>query len=464
MTTPYTIVALSTPPGTSGLAVVRVSGPACADVVRQCLRRTAWTPRVLHAAAFYEPVHGHGATDNPRNHASDEPLDRLAFHMLPGPGSPTGEDVLELFPHGNPLLVETILRALLRVPGTRLAEPGEFTRRAFEHGRIDLVQAEGLGALVHAQSLAALRNARRLLEGELSGRLRGLRDRLLDLSARLELDADFAEEEADPDYASWRPRVAEARAEVEGLLRGFERGQTWNRAPRAVLYGPPNAGKSSLVNALTGRDRLLVSDVAGTTRDFVDVPWRLAGGPAHLVDTAGLGTAVDALDALAMERTRAQLAEADLKIFVFDGAPDELTGNPELARLAAHADVRVLTKGDLRGALQGDGRAEGWFMVSSRTGAGLDALSAELERRLSPAGAPDGADEGAVAVTERQRAALETARDRLLAGERHLDGKPAVEILAFEVREACLALRELLGDVTADDVLHRLFAGFCIGK
>jgi tRNA modification GTPase len=460
----HTIVALSTPPGTSGLAVVRVSGPACADVVRACLRRTTWTARVLHAAAFYEPVHEPNRSDE-----SAEPLDRLAFHMLPGPGSPTGEDVLELFPHGNPLLVETILRAILRVPGTRLAEPGEFTRRAFEHGRIDLVQAEGLGALIHAQSLAALRNARRLLEGELSGRLRGLRDRLLDLSARLELDADFAEEEADPDYTSWRPRVAEARAEVEGLLRGFERSQTWNRAPRAVLYGPPNAGKSSLVNALTGRDRLLVSDIAGTTRDFVDVPWRLAGGPAHLVDTAGLGMAVDALDALAMERTRAQLAEADLKIFVFDGTPAALAESQELAQLAALADLRVLTKCDLRGDVNGNdapatSAPDGWFMVSSRTGTGLGALSAELEKRLSPDNAREGTDEGAVAVTERQRAALESARDRLLAAEAHLDGKPAVEILAFEVREACLALRELLGDVTADDVLHRLFAGFCIGK
>jgi tRNA modification GTPase len=440
----HTIVALSTPPGTSGLAVVRLSGPACADVVRTCLKRTNWKPRVLHAASFFEPD-------------TDEALDHLAFHMLPGPHSPTGEDVLEIFPHGNPLLIETIVRALLRVPDVRMAEAGEFTRRAFEHGRIDLVQAEGVGALIHAQSKAALRNARRILDGELSGRLRALRDRLLDLSARLELDADFAEEEADPDYTSWRPRVTEARAEVEGLLRGFERGRTWNRTPRAVLYGPPNAGKSSLVNALTGRDRLLVSDIAGTTRDFVDVPWRIAGGLAQLVDTAGLGEAVDALDALAMERTRAQLHEADLKVFVQDGARQP---NDALAPLAALADIRVLTKCDAPHFTPPE-TTDGWFVVSSKTGEGLEALIAALEQRLNPV---DEADEGAVAVTERQRAALEAARDRLLAAEHHLDGKPAVEILAFEVREACLALRELLGDVTADDVLHRLFAGFCIGK
>src|SRR5690606_12542704 len=285
--------------------------------------------------------------------------------------------------------------------------------------------------------------------------------------ARLELDADFAEEEADPDYASWRPRVTEARREVEALLRGFERGRTWNRVPRAVLYGAPNAGKSSLVNALTGRDRLLVSDIAGTTRDFVDVPWRVAGGLAQLVDTAGLGEAVDTLDALAMERTRAQLRDADLKVFVQDGtapAPPDAAQAARREALAAQADIRVMTKCDAPGFTPpptAAPTAAGWFVVSSTTGEGLDALTAALEERLAP---PDDADEGAVAVTERQREALAAARDRLAAAEAHLDGKPAVEILAFEVREACQAMRELLGEVTADDVLHRLFAGFCIGK
>lgn len=439
-----TIVALSTPPGVSGLAVIRLSGPACGEAARLCLGRSDWKPRVLHAATFRDPVFA-------------QPLDQLAFHMLPGPESPTGEDVLEIFPHGNPLLIETLLRALLRLPGAegvRMAEPGEFTRRAFENGRIDLVQAEAVGALIHAQTDAALRNARRLLEGDLSAQLRGLRDNLLDLSARLELDTDFAEEEADPDPDSWRPRLEQARAAVEKLLRGFERGRDWNRAPRIVVFGPPNTGKSSLVNALIGRDRLLVSEIAGTTRDFVEVPLRIAGGLAQLVDTAGLGDAVDALDALAMERTRAQLGDADLRVQVADGADGAKAADTD----AGDENVlRVLTKNDLPGFRP---RA-GWLDVSGRTGAGLDALLAELERRLKRG---EDADEGPVAVTERQREALARARDRLLAAEAHLRGKPAVEVVAFEVREACTALRDLLGEVTPDAVLHRLFAGFCIGK
>src|SRR5690606_25334967 len=187
--------------------------------------------------------------------------------------------------------------------------------------------------------------------------------------------------------------------------------------------------------------------IAGTTRDFVDVPLRLGESTVHLVDTAGLGDAVDALDALAMDRTRSQLGDSDLRIRVADGtrAADDDTDSPD-------DDVlRVLTKSDLPDFA---GRS-GWLAVSSRTGEGLDALTRELERRLAPA---ETADDDAVAVTERQRAALEIARDRLLAAEALLAGKPAVELLAFEVRESCLALRELLGDVTADDVLHRLFA------
>ncbi len=432
-----TIAASSTPPGISGLAVLRLSGPACAEVARLCLGRTGWKPRFLHSAAF-------------RNPADGEILDQLTFHFLPGPNSPTGEDVLEIFPHGNPLLVEAILRALTHVPGVRLAEAGEFTRRAFENGKIDLVQAEAVGELIHARTRAALRNAQKILRGELSEKLRALRDALLDLSARIELDVDFAEEEADPDYASWRPRVASFLSVVEGMLRGFESIQAWRQAPRLVFFGAPNAGKSSLINALTGRDRLLVSEVAGTTRDFVEVPLRLSGSVVHFVDTAGLGIPVDAVDALAMERTRSQLSQADIRIHVADGTSP--SGLP-----AEDADLCLLTKSDLSGF----SAREGFLSVSSRTGAGLDALMDALAKRVSLA-APE-SDE-AVAVTERQRQALDRARGRLLAAEANLQDHPAVEVLAFEIREACQSLQELLGDVTAQDVLIRLFSGFCIGK
>jgi tRNA modification GTPase len=433
-----TIAAISTPPGVSGLAVLRLSGPACADAARLCLGREKWKPRHLHTAAFRDPATG-------------EILDPLTFHFLPGPRSPTGEDVLELFPHGNPLLLAALMRTLCAMPGIRPAESGEFTRRAFENGRMDLVQAEAVAELTQAQSRAALRNAQRLLRGELSGALRALRDALLDLSARLELDADFAEEEADPDYASWLPRVAAARKGLENLLRGFERSRDWSRIPKAVFYGAPNAGKSSLINALAAQDRLLVSEVAGTTRDFVEVPLRLGEGLVHLIDTAGLGRPVDGLDALAMERTRSQLAAADLKIYVADGASEA----PEPSAQEPH--LRVLTKSDLP-----EFRArEDCLAVSNVTGAGIPDLLRELESRLRPS---EPESDEAVIATERQYHALQRAGERLSAAEANLAGRPAVEIVAFEVREACRELREMLGDIAPDDVLRRLFAGFCIGK
>lgn len=472
-----TIAAPATPPGMSGLAIVRLSGPDCPAVLRHCLGRTLGVteppelpavprkpvrPRHMHYGGFRHPESG-------------EILDRLTFVYYPAPKSPTGEDVLELFPHGNRLLVENILRALLCLPGMRLAGPGEFTRRACENGKLDLVQAEGLMALVHAQSQAALRHAGRVLDGALSQRFVALRQKLIDLLVHLELDVDFAEEEADPDYASWRPRVRDALADIEALLRSHDRGARLERVPRVVLLGAPNAGKSSLINALLREERLLVSDIPGTTRDFVEVPLHLPSGLVHLVDTAGLGEAVDSLDARAQGKTREQADKADLRLWVADG-----TVSPDAVAPAADAlpnltgdvtpRIRVRTRRDRPGF-----RPEaGALAVANNTGEGLTELMNALEAILfaptppSRPEAPDGqAGEGADEVfltTERQREALEKAAANLRAALKELDGQPAIEILAFEAREAVQALRELLGEVSADDVLNRLFSGFCIGK
>jgi len=431
------IAALSSPPGNSGLAVIRLSGPACSHAVQLCLENTPWKPRVLHKTNFHNPENG-------------EILDTLAFHFLPGPASPTGEDMLEIFPHGNPLLVEFILDALLLVPNVRLAEPGEFTRRALENGKIDLLQAEAVGELIHAETRAALRNAGRILQGELSEKLGKLRNMLIDLSARLELDVDFAEEEADPDFASWLTRIQNARHEVENLLQGFEKGRSFRHSPRAVVFGAPNAGKSSLINSLLARNRLLVSEFAGTTRDFVEVSLRLPGGAITLVDTAGLGVPADGLDAQAMDRSRTQVHNAVFRVFVADGTAPVKEMN--------EADLRVSTKSDLPRFIP----RPGFLPVSNRTGEGIQELLDVLEQKLFSPMDPGSGE--TVAVTERQRLALLKAKDRLFAAENNLKNLPAVEIIAFELREACQAMRELLGDFTPEDVLHRVFSAFCIGK
>lgn len=453
------IVALSTPPGTSGLAVVRLSGPASLAVAAACLGRSAPKPRHMHHGAFRAPTLA--SAEAIGSGSPGEILDRLNYVFMPGPGSSTGEDVLEIYPHGNLLLVERILEAILAVPGTRLAGPGEFTRRALENGKIDLLQAEAIGELIHAQTRDALRNAQRIVAGELAEPLQALRDGLVDLSVRMELDVDFSEEEADPDFASWRDRVEGVRASLARLSRGFERGKALARIPRVVLMGAPNAGKSSLINALVEEERLLVSAIPGTTRDYVEVPLTLPGGRIHLIDTAGLGRPVDSLDAMSMERTRTQGRRADLLLWVADGTSDTDAAGPHAAadgQTGASATLKVRTRKDMP-----DFRAaEGWIEVSNRTREGLQDLLARLDALLfqdRTAG-----EEDVRLATERQALAVEAARERVDAACQMLQGRPAIELLAFEIREAAKHLRDLLGEIPADEILGKVFAGFCIGK
>lgn len=475
-----TIVALSTPAGTSGLAVIRLSGPACLAAAALCLGRSRPRSRHMHHAPFRDP----GRPGDPGGPGGGETVDNLNYVYLPGPGTATGEDMLEIYPHGNMLLVERIMDVILALPrqpgwaaagraegaaastgeapgDIRLAGPGEFTRRALENGKLDLLQAEAVGDLIHAQTLDALRNARRIASGELAGPLRALRESLVELSARLELDVDFAEEEADPDYASWLGRVEAIGAALERLCRGFEQGRRLARPPRVVLLGAPNAGKSSLVNALVEEDRLLVSSVAGTTRDFVEVPLRLPGGMAHLVDTAGLGRPVDDLDAMAMERSRAQGKLADLVIRVEDGigpatVPADAAGDPAGPQTPI---LRVRTRMDLPGFIP----AADALAVSNRTREGVPDLLRRMDSMLF--GGRGAGEEDVRLATERQYRAVDAARERVDAARRHLrGGKPAIEILAFEIREAAQHLRDLLGEIPADEVLQKVFSGFCIGK
>ena len=413
------------------------------------LGRASCIPRRMHHGPFRDPDSG-------------EVLDQLNFVFMPGPASVTGEDVLEIHPHGNMLLVGRILRSLLAEPGLRPAEAGEFTRRAFEHGKVDLLQAEAVGQLIHAQTLRALRNAQRTVSGGLSGPLRDLRDALVSLSVRLELDVDFSEEEADPEYASWLPRVADILHSLEKLTRSFEKGRQLGRVPRVVMLGAPNAGKSSLVNALAGEDRLLVSDIPGTTRDYVEVPLHLPGGVVHLVDTAGLGRPLDGLDAMAMDRTRRQLQAADLRVLVQDGSaehgegPVQEASAAEASGLEGEFALRVLTRGDLPGFRP---RA-GFLSVANPSRAGI----AELAARLDALAFGEGPDEDVLIASERQYRALEAARERVAAAHANLRDTPAIEIAAFEIQEAAKHLRELLGEISSEEVLRQIFSGFCIGK
>ncbi len=459
--------------------MLRLSGPGCRQVLAVHLGREACVARHVYYGGFRTegPSIGHmsASASAPRSASVFAPasastsasmsrpdsdiLDRLNFVFFPGPASSTGEDVLELFPHGNPLIIDGILKALLSRPGLRLAEPGEFTRRSFENGKIDLLQAEAVGELIHAETIEALKNAQRIVGGALSGAFKTLRDELLDLSARLELEVDFSEEEVDPDFASWAPRLERLSAGLRKIASGFERGRSLARARRVAILGAPNAGKSSLINALVEADRLLVSDRPGTTRDYVEVPLRLKGGIVHLVDTAGLGRPIDGLDELAMQRTREQWQAADVCVWVEDGTGTSTREVTEAEGLGQGEKVslRLATKMDLPGF---KARSE-YLSLSSRTGEGL----AEFRERLNAmvfVSASMGED--IVITTERQFQTVELAQAKVTAALEMLRQRPAIELVAFEIREAALHLKELLGEISSDEILQRVFAGYCIGK
>ena len=443
-----------TPAGVSAVAAVRVSGPQVRDVVSALFGEKA--------TAHLEPRRASLGTA--RDPKTGETVDSLLYLFFESPGSYTGEDTLELYPHGNPLIVRELIQAIRKVDGVRLAEPGEFTRRAFLNGKMDLVQAESVADVIHSANRAELKNAHRLLSGALSQKIRELNEQVKDMSARLELDVDFAEEEADPDYESWRKRIVAIGEKISEILQSFRGKENLSRLPLVVLYGAPNAGKSSLTNALLGEDRILVSNIPGTTRDFVEVRLFLPGGEIRLVDTAGIADqATDSLDALSMEKSKAILKEADLKIHVVDGA-SHVIAREQSDRSNLEPNFTVISKSDLldggSGAAMTLSRAK-VLPVSSKTGEGL----AELKRLINDAVFTESRDAEDLWITsERERACLAEAFEGVKRALDLLQSRPAVELLAFEMQLVRRSLQSIVGEISSEDILQSIFAGFCIGK
>ncbi len=486
-----TIVAPMTPAGVSAVAAIRVSGSRVREVVRllfgeAALKNLKAREAKLATARDYRTMAGD-------DRATAQVIDSLLYIFFEGPNSYTGEDVLELYPHGNPIIVRELIQVIKSVDGVRLAEPGEYTRRAFLNGRMDLVQAESVADVIHSANRDELKNAHRLLGGALSKKVKTLTEQVMDISARLELDVDFAEEEADPDYATWGTKIEAIRESVLSILKSFRGKAAVSRLPLAVLYGAPNAGKSSLVNALLGEDRILVSDIPGTTRDFVEVRLFLDGGEIRLVDTAGIADkATDALDALSMEKSREILAEADMKILVLDGANENCAFSPSSTDLPAsssnglpassstegrgsiisslrhsddaiHPDFIVISKSDLGASRPGNACMDmtNSIHISSKTGAGLVELRQTMNAALFK---KTENSEDLWITSEREKACLEEALagiDRTLSLIRT---NPAVELIAFEMQLVRRALQSITGEISSEDVLQKIFAGFCIGK
>jgi tRNA modification GTPase len=444
-----TIFAPATAPGRAALAIVRLSGPSAGDVCRNLTGRPPPAPRRAALRRMYDPQ-------------SQETLDQGLILWFPAPASFTGEDVLELHLHGGRAVIAALLEVLTEIPGLRPAEPGEFTRRAFLNGRLDLTAVEGLADLVEAETRAQARQALRQLDGALGRLYGGWREALLGALARLEAEIDFAPEEDVPDQLleTVRPEVRRLSAEIAAHLADGHRGERLRAGLTVAVFGPPNAGKSSLVNLLARRDVAIVTPLPGTTRDVLEVHLELAGYPVTLLDTAGLREAADLIEAEGIRRARACADHADLRLIMFDGAVwPEL--DPGTLAMIDQAAVIVINKCDLTilpNSIEIGGRAA--LPVCCLTGDGVAALLEALTERASGLLA-SGAEP--LLTRARHRAALQEVAEalaRFSAAPDHTE----LALLAEDLRLAIRALGRITGEVAVEEVLDRIFSEFCIGK
>jgi tRNA modification GTPase len=439
-----TIFAVATGRGPAGIAVIRVSGTAAAAALERLTGRNRFPPRQAVRALFRD---SHG-----------EPLDDGLVLWFPAPASFTGEDVAELHVHGGRAVVADVLSALAAADGLRPADPGEYARRAFENGKLDLTAAEAIADLVAAETAAQRRQALRQMQGGLSAIYDGWRDRLIRALAHLDAVIDFADEDLPGDpAAAARQELAALEREVAKHLADGRRGERLRDGVRIAVIGPPNAGKSSLVNSLTQRDVAIVSESPGTTRDVIEVHLDLAGYLVTVADTAGLREPEDAVEREGVRRSRRAAAEADVRLLVFDGAewPDV---DGTTAALIDDDAVIVVNKSDLERAPKAPrvaGRSV--ISVSAKTGDGIDGLLQVLTRGVAER---FGLREDPAPTRQRHRHALETC----VAALARAQGAGAMELMAEDARLAARALGRITGRVEVEDLLDVIFRDFCIGK
>ena len=441
-----TIVAIATAPGAGGVGIVRLSGTQ-ARAIAQTVCARALTARIAHHVRFRD--------------ADSENIDDGIALFFAAPASYTGEDVVELQAHGSPAVLHELVARCCAL-GARRARPGEFSERAFLNGKLDLAQAEAVADLIAASDIRAARAARRALDGEFSRRVEAIAAEVLAARVHVEAAIDFADEPLDTLGGDvLRARLASTATALASLLADAERGRKLRDGLHAVIVGPPNAGKSSLLNALAGSDRAIVTDIAGTTRDLLHETVRIDGVELTLIDTAGLREGGDAIEREGMRRARAELQRADLAIIVVD-ARDPETGRAAVAaaiegvpeRLWLHNKADLLEDASVNAA--GDA-----VLVSARTGAGLDALHARL-RALASGPLSDAAD-GTFTARGRQVDALGRASVELAAAAAALASE-TLDLAAESLRAAHDALGEITGRTAPDDLLGHIFSTFCIGK
>ena len=459
MTRKLPIIAVATAPGKAGVGIIRISGPHLGAII-QALFQKNLPPRQANLLTFRD---GHGA-----------PIDQVIVIHFVGPASFTGEDVLELQCHGGPQLLELIMKCCLdlgKADGLVIAEPGEFTLRAYLNNKIDLAQAEAISDLIDAQSEAAVRGAARSLQGAFSEDINNLIEEITQLRILVESTLDFPEEEIEfLENAHARERLTTVSNKLSSLRAGAKQGKILRDGIQLVLAGAPNVGKSSLLNRLAGEEVAIVTPIAGTTRDRVKESIVLNGVPIHIIDTAGLRKTDDVVEAKGIERSWDAIRLADLVIFLKDAKQDNSFGEADDGRLKSEIlkelspkcpVLEVTNKSDLLLVNSNQDVQQNNILISAKTGAGID----ELKQRILEIAGWEGAQEGAIIARRRHLDCLDRTAEHIVKSEQFAaNGNISLELFAEELRLAQDNLGQITGKLLPDDLLGKIFSQFCIGK
>lgn len=453
-----TIAAVATPMGEGGVAIVRISGPDAERISKEIFSRNSGRNSILRSHMLY-----HGAIRDPHSGAA---LDEVLLTLMRKPHSYTGEDVAEVHCHGGPFLVRRVLELILS-RGARHAEPGEFTQRAFLNGRLDLAQAEAVLDLIRTRTDEGIKLALKQVQGELSKWVGELREGLLDILVQVEAAIDFPEEEIELlQREQLASKIVGLRATISKLIASYEWGRLFREGARVCIAGKPNVGKSSLLNSLLGEERVIVTPVPGTTRDVIEESINLGGLPVVLWDTAGIRETKDQVEKIGVEFSLRRLGEAEATLVVLDGsAPLSGEDRAVIAAMKEKKGLVVINKNDLSQKLDAHELAEqapglAVFSVSAKNGAGLEELKQALRKLLLGA-----YSEMPVVINNlRHKAALERTQENLAAAVEALHNGLPPEIVAVDLQGAKNGLEDVVGSVTSDDILERIFANFCIGK
>ncbi|HEY4613517.1 MAG TPA: tRNA uridine-5-carboxymethylaminomethyl(34) synthesis GTPase MnmE [Bacteroidota bacterium] len=466
-----TIAAIATPLGEGGISVIRLSGPDAISLSDNHFRAGATSRSPLQDAASHSAHFGRFVG------VGGETLDEVVALVFREPNSYTGENVVEISCHGGLLVTRRILQAVLD-SGARLAEPGEFTKRAFLNGKLDLSQAEAVADLIHAGSELAHRSSLQQLEGKLSSQVNSLRDQLIETVGLLELELDFVEDHLEfLDKNKVSNQVEKIINNLRALAETYQTGKVYREGVKVVLAGAPNVGKSSILNSLLSENRAIVTDVPGTTRDSIEENLNIGGLLFRVVDTAGLRETADLVEQEGVKRTESQIQNCDVLVLVFDTARQLSRDEVELARKfiertrqQSRASLVVINKSDLPPVMNGELTEQAPFLstfpvarISALTGSGMDGLKNMLvDSVLQTKGR---SSDASVTVTNaRHHAAIKSAEENLGLALASLKENQSNELVAIDLRAALDRLGEITGAVTTDDILNNIFSKFCIGK